>query len=310
MLDEFCFNRYGFQQATPAKGLSTSLMNREQPEADSREAQAAHLHLVSDATGETINSVARACLVQFAGIQPLEHVWSLIRTRGQMERVLAGIAENPGPVLFTLINAELRNALMEGCRQLSLPCIPVLDPVIHSLASYFDVEISGRPGLQHTMDADYFARIDAVNFAMGHDDGQLVSHLHEAQVVLVGVSRTSKTPTCIYLANRGIKAGNVPIVPGVPLPPALLSLKGPLIVGLTKDPERLVQVRLNRLRLIAESENETDYVDPEVVRQEVMAARRLFTRQGWPVIDVTRRSIEETAATIMTLLTQHPRPVE
>jgi len=226
-----------------------------------------HLHLVSDATGETINSVARACLVQFEGVEAIEHVWSLIRTKGQMTKVLNRIEENPGPVLFTLVNEQLRDQLIEGCRQLDVPYIAVLDPVIHPLANCFGVEISGQPGLQHVLDAEYFGRIDAMNFALAHDDGQMPDQIDKADVVLVGVSRTSKTPTCIYLANRGLKAANVPVVPGCPLPDMLLETAQPLVIGLTKDPARLVQVRRNRLSMIAQGQNETDYVDPEAVRE-------------------------------------------
>jgi len=264
-----------------------------------------HLHLVSDATGETINSVARACMVQFAGVEPIEHVWTLIRTKGQMEKVLRGIEESPGPVLFTIVNHGLRALLMERCRILGAPCIPVLDPVIHALATHFKVEISGRPGLQHVLDAHYYHRIDAMNYAMTHDDGQLGAELSNADVVLLGVSRTSKTPTCIYLANRGIKAANIPIVPGCPLPDELLGLNGPLVVGLTKDPARLVQIRRNRMRMLSTDEIETDYTDLASVREEVAFARRLYATHSWPVIDVTRRSIEETAATIMTHYARH-----
>lgn len=264
-----------------------------------------HLHLVSDATGETINSVVRACLVQFEGIEPIEHVWSLVRTRGQMEKALRGIAGHPGPVLFTLVSDALRILLVDGCHDLDVPCIPVLDPVIHRLASCFEVEISGQPGLQHALDAEYFQRMAAMDFALAHDDGQLQKDLEKADVVLVGVSRSSKTPTCIYLANRGIKAANVPVVPGCPLPPQLLENQQALIIGLTKDPERLVQVRRNRLRMIAEGYDETDYVDLDTVREEVAFARKLCRQHSWPIIDVTRRSVEETAATVMNLYARH-----
>lgn len=263
-----------------------------------------HLHLVSDATGETINSVARACLVQFGSVEPIEHVWSLIRTRGQMEKCLEGIGEHPGPVLFTLVNENLRSVLIDGCRRVDVPCIPVLDPIIHQLASWFGEQIRGRPGLQHALDAEYFHRMDAMNFALAHDDGQLPEKVDDADVIIVGVSRTSKTPTSIYLANRGIKVANVPVVPGCAMPPALFEAKRSLVVGLTKDPMRLVQVRRNRLRMIAH-EDETNYVDLESVREEVATARKLCSRYGWPVIDVSRRSIEETAATIMAHLARH-----
>jgi regulator of PEP synthase PpsR (kinase-PPPase family) len=264
-----------------------------------------HMHLVSDATGETVSSVARACLVQFEGIEPVEHTWMLIRTKGQIEKALKGIEADPGPVLFTLVNRELRAALIDGCRAIGVPCIPVIDPIMHALASHLNLEIRGLPGLQHVLDSDYYYRIDAMNFALSSDDGQNGAHLNEADIVLLGVSRTSKTPTCIYLANRGIKAANVPVVPGVPLPPEVFSATRPLIVGLTKDPARLVQVRRNRLRMISHGSEDTDYTDLESVRHEVNFARKLFTKYGWLVIDVTRRSIEETAATILTHYARH-----
>jgi [pyruvate, water dikinase]-phosphate phosphotransferase / [pyruvate, water dikinase] kinase len=263
-----------------------------------------HLHLVSDATGETINSVARACLVQFEGIEPTEHTWSLIRTSGQMDKVLTGIRDHPGIVFFTIVNADLREMLVEGCRRLQMPCIAVLDPMLMALANFLGQQASGLPGRQHELDAEYFARIDAMTFALAHDDGQSARNYEEADVILVGVSRTSKTPTCIYLANRGIKAANVPIVPGCPMPSELLAARNPLIVGLVKDPVQLVQVRRNRLRLLGQDE-QTDYVDPESVRAEVAQARRLCTENRWPVLDVTRRSIEETAATIIQMLGAH-----
>jgi regulator of PEP synthase PpsR (kinase-PPPase family) len=260
-----------------------------------------HLHLVSDATGDTVHSVARACLVQFEGAEAIEHIWSMVRTKSQIERIVTAIAAHPGVVLYTLVNETLRQPLIEGCRRLQVPAIPVLDPVIGALASYLGRQSRGLPGQQHLLDSEYFQRIDAMTFALAHDDGQSAFGLDTADVVLVGVSRTSKTPTCIYLANRGIKAANVPVVPGMPLPPELLVAKRPLIVGLTNDPERLIQVRRNRLSMLHQDER-TDYTDIEAVREEVANARRLFAEHHWPVIDVTRRSIEETAAAILKLI--------
>jgi len=262
-----------------------------------------HLHLVSDSTGETVHSVARACLVQFEEAEAVEHIWSMVRTKMQMERVIHGIEANPGVVLFTLVDEGLRAVLQEGCRKLQMAAIPVLDPVLAVLASRLGRKSRGLPGQQHLLDSDYFRRIDAMTFALAHDDGQSAWGLKDADVVLVGVSRTSKTPTCMYLANRGIKAANVPIVPGTPLPNELFSLTGPLVVGLTNDPERLVQLRQNRLQLLhQEHDRPTEYTDTSAVREEVQKARRLFTERHWPVIDVTRRSIEETAAAILRLL--------
>jgi regulator of PEP synthase PpsR (kinase-PPPase family) len=261
-----------------------------------------HLHLVSDATGDTVHSVARACLVQFEDAEAIEHIWSMVRTKSQLERVIAGIEANPGVVLFTLVNETLRSALQEHCRRLQVQAIPVLDPVIGALASFLGRESRGLPGQQHMLDAEYFARIEAMQYALAHDDGQSYWGLDDADVVLIGVSRTSKTPTCIYLANRGIRAANVPFVPGVPLPPELDELKRPLIVGLTNDPERLIQIRRNRLSMLTQTSDPTTYTDLEAVRDEVAQARRLFAERHWPVIDVTRRSIEETAAAILKLL--------
>ncbi len=264
-----------------------------------------HLHLVSDATGETVNSVARACLAQFEGIEPDEHVWSMIRTDAQFERTLAGIEAEPGPVMYTLVKSDYRVALGDLCRRLQLPCVSVLDPAIVTLSGYLGIKSRNLPGHQHALDAEYFARIEAIEFALNHDDGQAARHLANADIILVGVSRTSKTPTCMYLANRGVKAANVPVVPGCPLPPELLLVRaaedgGPLVVGLTKDPTRLIQIRRNRIRMLKQEEH-TDYIDPETVKAELAAARRLFSTHGWPVLDVTRRSIEETAAAIMNM---------
>jgi [pyruvate, water dikinase]-phosphate phosphotransferase / [pyruvate, water dikinase] kinase len=296
----------------PTRGGSMAILSRQSPNSPHRSEDKSavaggagvirfHLHLVSDSTGETVHSVARACLVQFDDAQAVEHVWSMVRTRSQIDRVIAGVEANPGLVLFTLVNDTLRHQLQEGCRRLQVQAIPVLDPIIGALASYLHRKSRGVPGKQHLLDSEYFARIDAMTFALNHDDGQSSWGLNDADICLVGVSRTSKTPTCLYLANRGIKAANVPIVPGVPLPPELLGASHPLIVGLTNDPERLIQLRRNRLDLL-HHDGATEYTDMEAVRAEVREARRTFARMHWPVIDVTRRSIEETAAAVMKLL--------
>ncbi|MEO8559520.1 MAG: pyruvate, water dikinase regulatory protein [Rhodospirillales bacterium] len=262
-----------------------------------------HLHLISDSTGETVNAVARACLVQFEGVAVTEHLWSLVRTRGQLEKVITAVQATPGPVIFTLIDGKLRDFLTEESRRLGIVCISVLDPIMNALGHHFHSSGAGAPGRQHAMDAEYFARIDAMHFTLAHDDGQSTHDLNGADAVLVGPSRTSKTPTCVYLANRGVKAANYPLVPNIAPPEALFAATRPLIVGLITDPERLVQIRRNRLRLLQE-EVETDYTDLEQVTEEMKNARRLFTKHDWPVIDVTRRSIEETAAAIMQMLAE------
>jgi len=232
-----------------------------------------HLHLVSDATGETVHSLARAALAQFEGAEAIEHIWSMVRTRSQIERVIAGIDANPGVVFYTLVNDTLRQPLQDCCRRLNVPGIPVLDSAITALGAYLGRTSRNLPGQQHLLNHEYFQRIDAMTFAMTHDDGQALWGLNEADVILTGVSRTSKTPTCIYLANRGVKAANVPMVPGVPLPNELFAATKPLIVGLTNDPERLIAIRRSRMNAI-QQDSSTPYVELESVRAEVTAARR------------------------------------
>lgn len=258
-----------------------------------------HFHLVSDATGETIRSITRACLAQFEDVQPIEHMWPLIRNKRQLQEAINGIDAERGMVLYTLVNDEIRVLLESACRERGVPCHSVLDPVISALGGYLNQASRHQPGRQHMLDKRYFDRIEAMDYTMAHDDGH--GELADADVVLVGVSRTSKTPTCIYLANNSIKAANVPLIPGQAPPARLENLTAPLIVGLTTDPNRLVQIRRNRMRLL-QLEGETDYIDLEEVKKEVTTAQRYFLTRGWPVIDVTRRSIEETAAAIMALL--------
>ena len=187
----------------------------------------------------------------------------------------------------------------------------VLGPVLRLFQSYLGAETIHRAGAQHVLNAEYFQRIDALNYTMFHDDGQHVEGLEEADVVLVGVSRTSKTPTSIYLANRGVKTGNVPLVPGVPLPPQVEKLTRPLVVGLYASPERIVQIRENRLLGLKAHRDDDQYIDKTAVAEEVAFSRRLCAKHNWPSIDVTRRSIEETAAAVMKLLAERRRnPVE
>lgn len=262
-----------------------------------------HLHLVSDATGETIQSIARACLVQFDRVETVEHFWNLVRSSHQLDLAIEEIGVHRGMVLYTLVDDILEERLERFCRENAIPCISVLDPVMVAFAQHLGMPSKHRPGRQHSLDAAYFGRIEAMDYALAHDDGNAARDLHNADVVLVGVSRTSKTPTCLYLANRGIRAANVPYVPGAPLPSELTELGDKLVVGLTKDPEQLVQLRRNRIRTLHQGQS-TDYVDLERVRDEVVEARRLYARKGWPVIDVTRRAIEETAAEITRLLSR------
>jgi regulator of PEP synthase PpsR (kinase-PPPase family) len=268
--------------------------------APSRLATYFHVHLVSDSTGETLNALARAVCARFTNVLPIEHIYALVRSQRQLERALAEIANAPGVVLHTIVDANLRGALEAGCQKLDMACIAALDPLVSALSRYLGAPLSKRVGAQYALDTDYFNRMDALSYAMSHDDGQGGQDLDRADVILVGVSRTSKTPTCIYLAHRGVRAANVPLVGSANPLERLRTVKAP-IVGLTVSPDRLVQIRRNRLKSLRE-DRESSYADADTVRHEIVEARRLFERQGWPVIDVTRRSVEETAAAVINIL--------
>jgi [pyruvate, water dikinase]-phosphate phosphotransferase / [pyruvate, water dikinase] kinase len=266
-----------------------------------------HLHLVSDATGETLTTVARAATAQYTKVLPVEHVYPLVRTQKQLDRVLAEIEESPGIVLYTLLEEDLVERLENHCREAGLPCLSILGPVLQLLRAYLGTETAHRVGAQHTLNADYFKRIDALNYTMLHDDGQHIEDLEEADVVLVGVSRTSKTPTSIYLANRGVKTGNVPLVPGVTVSNQVEQLSRPLVVGLYASPERIVQIRQNRLLGLKAHHDDDQYIDRKAVAEEIAFSRKLCAKHSWPIIDVTRRSIEETAAAVLKLLAERRR---
>lgn len=267
-----------------------------------------HLHLVSDSTGETLITVARAVAAQYANVTPVEHVYPLVRTQKQLDRVMMEVEESPGIVLFTLLDKDLISKLEAKCRELNIPTLSILGPVLQLFQAYLGATESHRVGAQHTLNSEYFKRIDALNYTMLHDDGQHTEGLEEADVVLVGVSRTSKTPTSIYLANRGVRTANVPLVPGIALPRELATLRKPLIVSLHATPERLIQIRQNRLLgLGAKTDHDGSYVDHQSVVDEVTFSKRLSAKHRWPSIDVTRRSIEETAAAVIKLLGERQR---
>lgn len=262
-----------------------------------------HVHLVSDSTGETLNAMAKAVAARFEGVIPIEHIYALVRSRKQLERVLEEIEAAPGVVLHTIVDKDLRNELEAGCRKLHMPHMAALDPLVSALSRYLGASLNTRVGAQHALDTDYFNRMEALNFAIAHDDSQNAEGLEGADVVLVGVSRTSKTPTCIYLAHRGVRAGNIALAPGVEPPAALFKLQRPLVIGLTIAPDRLIGIRRNRL-LSMKEERESDYVETDAVREEIVRARRMFERHRWRTIDVTRRSVEETAAQVLNLLAE------
>ncbi len=272
------------------------------------------LHMISDSTGGTLNSVVKACLAQFEGVKTEQHFWPLVRTQKQLQTVLESLRQQHAGesclVLYTLVDDGLIQTLEKYCQATGMPALSILQPVLQLMSGVFGKRSLAEPGLQHKLNAEYFARMDAVDYALHHDDGQKNDQdLGQADVILVGVSRTSKTPTCVYLAHRGVKAANVPYVPGIPFPERVLDLKKPLFVALTATPERLIEVRRNRLKHLGQH-RETDYLDPEKVQAETKEARRFYTQHGWPVIDVTRRSVEETAAETLALLEHHREKIK
>lgn len=266
-----------------------------------------YIYLISDSTGTTLQGLSRAVLAQFDDIHPIERFWPMVRTETQMDRALEDLRDHPGPVFYTVIDKKLRTRLEERCKEFGIPCMAVLDPMLRGMAAFIGQAPRGVPGLQHKLDEAYFERIDAVDFALDFDDGQDLTGIEDADVILVGVSRTSKTPTCIFLARRGIKAANIPLALEVPFPEDVAKHKKPLFVGLTESPERLVHLRRTRLQA-GEGDvryQDNNYLDLDRVEEEIKYARRLFSKHGWPVIDVTRRSVEETAAEVMILLQKH-----
>ncbi len=265
------------------------------------------IHLVSDSTGETVSKALRACLPQFKSEIDHEYLWSFVHTPAQLQYTIQSIQDKPGLVVFTLIDDGLRYEMIKGCQQLNVPYVSLLDPLLQVLETFLGERTQPRPGMQHKLGGDYFKRMEAVDFAVNHDDGQSLDSLHQAEVVLTGVSRTSKTPCCIYLAYRGVKAANVPLVMDMNVPEQLLALNErkikPLIIGLYQDPQQLEQVRQKRMKNLT-TDTSIDYIDPQQIRDEILFSRRLFTKHNWATIDVTRRSIEETAAIIIQMLHQ------
>ncbi|WP_306259275.1 pyruvate, water dikinase regulatory protein [Pararhizobium sp. IMCC21322] len=264
-----------------------------------------HLHLISDATGETLINVGRAAAAQYDSAQAREHIYTMVRSEKDIAQVVEDIEASPGIVLYTLIEPDHAALLEERCRELGVPALSVLDPILSLFQTYLGAKSAQRAGAQHALDTEYFRRIDALNFTLSHDDGQMSDDLEEADVVILGISRTSKTPTSIYLANRGVKAANIPLVPDVPLPDVIEKMTDAFIVGLIASPDRIVQIRQHRLLSINAESKDTTYIDKHAVAEEIAQTRRLCARRGWPIIDVTRRSIEETAAAILTLYGAH-----
>ena len=264
--------------------------------------QTLHIHLVSDSTGETVHQVARACVAQFPNVTTVEHVWTLVRSEAHLDSICSGLDRNPGVLLMSIVNDDMREMIAKACNLRGIPALSILDPVVNLLGRVLGQTTQNLPGGQRRLNTAYFDRVAAVDYAVSHDDGMNMGQLDQADILLVGVSRTSKTPTSMYLAHRGYKVANYALVPHIPFPLHYLDGLNLLVIGLTNDPKRLSQIRRSRQVAMADMDNET-YADVDQITEEIRNARRLFSDQGWSVIDVTRRSVEETAAAIIQLHT-------
>ncbi len=262
-----------------------------------------HIFLVSDSTGETVLNVARSAFAHFEGLDIEEHLWVLVRTKGQIDKLASSLQKNKGIVLYTLVNEELQEYLRDTCMNLQVLAIPVLMEVVSTLSSHLGIKTINLPGRQHLMNEEYFTRINAINFALAHDDGQAYFDINNADIVLVGPSRTSKSPTSIYLAYRGFKTANIPFVYGQKLPEIIETLEKPMIVGLLLSPDRLIEIRKNRIAGMNDASN-YNYIDYDQVTLEVREAKKIYQQHNWPIIDVTKKSVEETAANIIKLYEQ------
>ena len=259
-----------------------------------------NIHLISDSTGETLGAISRAVISQFRGVESNEFMWSLVRTKKKMKEVIEKIKEQRGIVLYTILSQELLDLLLEECKKHQIATIPALDEIIEKFSKYIGQEIINKPVRQHILDQDYFKRIEAINYTISHDDGQKIEGIEEADVIIIGPSRTSKSPTCIYLSHRGLKAANIPYISGVLLPEKITQIKNSLVIGLTINSEALIQIRKNRIKILGQNiSSGNEYLDYESVDKEVKEARKYYLQNNWPIIDVSKKSIEETAAAII-----------
>tara|TARA_Y100000389_G_scaffold112461_1_gene109507 strand:- start:704 stop:1519 length:816 start_codon:yes stop_codon:yes gene_type:complete len=260
-----------------------------------------NLHLISDSTGETLGAISRAVISQFDNIEVEEFIWPLTRGYNQFEKIKNTISQNPGIVLYTILKDDLIKDLKKHCDNLNLPCISALSRIISQFSRYLQMDVAGSIGRQHILDEEYFLKVEAINYTIEHDDGQKVRDLDNADIVIVGVSRTSKSPTSVFLSCRGYKTANIPFVNLDTFPKEIYDIKKPLIVGLMINPEKLMQVRQVRVNTMGDTNIETDYIKIEKIKKEIAESRILFSKLQCPIIDVTKRSVEETSAKIMQL---------
>lgn len=257
------------------------------------------IYIISDSTGETAHHISKAVLSQYEGADIEECIFPMIRTKAQLDKVLNIIKQDPELIMYTIVNTELSDYLKDFCIANNILWLAPLEKIHSDIKFYLNLKNSRIPGKQHELDESYFNRIKAIDYTLAHDDGQISDAIVEADIILVGVSRTSKSPTCVYLANKGLKSANIPYIAGLPFPD-LSHCKNSLIVGLSINPERLVDIRKTRLTNLQEN-SITDYIDIDAVKEEIKESRAMFHKNHWTIIDVTKRSVEETAAEILQL---------
>jgi len=258
------------------------------------------IYLISDSTGETLDRIFLALKAQFLNIEYKIHSYSFTRTENQILKILEGAQKNPNSIiLYTIVDNNLAKYLANVSEDKKIPCFGVLGNLILNFSKILNQKATHEPSGQHILNEEYYNRIEAIQFTMNHDDGNLINEIDKSDIILVGVSRTSKTPTSIYLANKGFKTSNIPLVNENSLPEKLKkSPQMTCVVGLSTEPQRLVDLRKNRMNSLRETEN-IKYTNLENIKKEVLDAKKTFQKYKWPLIDVTRKSVEETAASII-----------
>ncbi len=261
-----------------------------------------NVYLVSDSTGETLDRIFLSLKSQFANFEYEKKEFAFVRTEQQVDKIIKECKELENSIiLYTIVETKLAKYISHQTNKNNVPCFGILGNLILSFSKLLNQKAIHKPSAQHIMDDDYYKRIEAIQFTMSHDDGKKVDDINDADVILLGVSRTSKTPTSIYLANRGFKTINIPLVLDQKIPNGLISNKKASIVGLVADPERLADIRRNRVAIMRDHHIK-EYTDLDFIKKEVNDSKLLFKKNSWPIIDVTRRSVEETAASILKII--------
>ena len=261
-----------------------------------------NVYLVSDSTGETLDRIFLSLKSQFSNFEYEKKEFAFVRTGQQIDKIIKECVEQENSlILYTIVETKLAKYIANQAEKNNVPCFGILGNLILSFSKLLNQKAIHKPSAQHVLDDDYYKRIEAIQFTMSHDDGKKVDDVNDADVILLGVSRTSKTPTSIYLANRGYKTINIPLVLDQRIPPNLTSETKACVIGLVADPERLADIRRNRVAIMKEKQIK-DYTNLDFIRKEVNDSKNLFKKNNWPIIDVTRRSVEETAASILKII--------